>query len=78
MQKELRIMPTEDKPAVWFADHGFHMFTDDMRSGELGRGGGSELLLTLHSHYHRSAHLCNPRLRQKYLSVGYLIQMKER
>lgn len=36
MQKELRIMPREDKPNVHlvFGDHRFHMFTDDVRSGE--------------------------------------------
>lgn len=57
----------------------FHMFTDDVRSGERGRS-YDELLgpLKPHSHGHCSAHLCNPRLRQKELSVGYLIQMKER
>lgn len=46
------------------------------------RGGRSykELLgpLKAHSHGHCSAHSCNPRLREKELSVGYLIQTKER
>lgn len=55
------------------------MFTDDMRSGERGRS-CAKLLgpLQPHSHGHCSAHLCNPRLRQNELSVGYLVQMKER
>lgn len=62
-----------------FDDCRFHMFTDDMRSGERSRRYG-ELLgpLKPHSHGHCSAHLCNPRLREIQLSVGYLIQMKER
>lgn len=53
------------------------MFTDDARGGERA---ADQLLgpLKAHSHGPRSAHSCNPRLRQKEISVGYLTQMKER
>lgn len=77
MQKEARIMPREDEPNVnlVFDERRFHMFTDDMRSGERG-GSYDELLSPLkpHSHGHCSAHLCNPRLRQKELSVGLRLE----
>ena len=40
MQKELSIMPREDKPNARLVsdDHRFHMFTDDVRSGARGEG----------------------------------------
>lgn len=50
MQKELR-KPREDEPNVLFGcgDHSFHMFTDDVRSGDgwgwsHGDGDDDELL----------------------------------
>lgn len=61
-------MHREDKPKCLFGfdDYRFHMFTDDMRSGERGKNSG-ELPdpLKCHSHGHCLAHLCNPRLREK-------------
>lgn len=73
-------MPREDEPDVHlvFDDRRFHMFTDDVRSGERG-GSCDEPLgpLKAHSHGHCSAHLCNPRLRRKR-TISWLLDADER
>lgn len=62
----------QTKCGFGFDGHRFHMFTDDMRSGERVGSSSTPLAWSLFSS------LCNPRLRQKEISVGYLTQMKER
>lgn len=81
MQKELRIMPGEDKPNVSVLTTTGFMCLLVMCVVERGVAEvttSCSVLLNPHSHGHCSAHLCYPRLRQKELSVGYLIQMTER
>lgn len=73
MQKELRIMPRKDKPNVYLVlmTTGFIcllMMCEVERGAEAIRSCFGPL--KAHSHGHCSAHLCNPRLREKnYQSV---------